>query len=122
MEARVTLSPLTQPAFLLFQRCPPNATEAVTVKQECDAFVATDLEEKLRKAGVEHRVVCGMQTEMCVEAAVRAAANRGFAVTLVSDAHTTFDTPELPAARIIALRNEELGVVATVIPSTEVTF
>jgi nicotinamidase-related amidase len=100
----------------------PKATEPVTVKQERDAFKATNLEEKLRKAGVEHLVVCGMQTEMCVEAAVRAAADRGFAVTLVSDAHTTFDTPELPAARIIAERNEELSAVATVIPSAEVAF
>jgi nicotinamidase-related amidase len=100
----------------------PKATEPVTVKRECDAFKATDLEEKLRKAGVEHLVVCGMQTEMCVEAAVRAAADRCFAVTLVSDAHTTFDTPELPATRILAQCNEELGAVATVIPSADVAF
>ena len=100
----------------------PKATEPVTVKRERDAFESTDLEEKLRQAGVEHLVVCGMQTEMCVEAAVRAATDRGFAVTLVSDAHTTFDTPEVPAARIIAQCNEELGAVATVIPSAKVTF
>ena len=34
-------------------------------------------------------VVCGMQTQMCVEAAVRAAADKGYEVTLISDACAT---------------------------------
>jgi nicotinamidase-related amidase len=100
----------------------PKPTEVVTVKRECDAFQATDLADKLQKAGVDHLLVCGMQTEMCVNAAVRAAANRGFGVTLVSDAHTTFDTAESPAERIIAQHNEALDSVATVIPSAEIVF
>jgi nicotinamidase-related amidase len=100
----------------------PQPSEDVTVKRECDAFQATDLADKLRRAGVDHLVVCGMQTEMCVDAAVRAAADRGFGVTLASDAHTTFDTPELSGERIIARHNEALGLVAEVIPSAEIAF
>jgi nicotinamidase-related amidase len=108
--------------FPFVEELTPEPGEDVTVKRERDAFQATDLAEKLRKAGIDQLVVCGMQTEMCVDAAVRAAADRGFGVTLVSDAHTTYDTPESTAERIIAQHNEALDAVGAVIPSARIAF
>jgi nicotinamidase-related amidase len=46
---------------------------------------------------------------MCVDSTCRAAVALGYRVTLVSDGHTTFDSPVLPAEKIIAHRNRTLG-------------
>ena len=110
------------PGFAIVPELTPLASEDVTVKREVDAFQATGLTQKLRDAGVDHLVVCGMQTDMCINAAVRAAAGRGFGVTLVSDAHTTFGTAQSPAERIIAEHNEALGAIAAITPSAEIAF
>ena len=42
--------------------------------------------------GIDHLVVTGMQSEYCVDSAIRGAYERGYKVTLVSDAHSTFDS------------------------------
>jgi nicotinamidase-related amidase len=110
------------PGFPFVPELTPRASEDVTVKNECDAFANTDLADKLRKAGVDRLVVCGMQTDMCVNAAVRAAAQCGFGVTLVSDSHTTYDTPEQTAANIIAEHNKALAEFAAIVPAREIAF
>jgi nicotinamidase-related amidase len=50
-----------------------------------------DLERWLRGAGVERIVLCGIQTNMCVETTARMGGNLGFDVTLALDATRTFD-------------------------------
>ena len=47
-------------------------------------------------------MTCGIQSDFCVDAATRGAMNRGFAVTLAADAHTTWDNGVLTAEQIIA--------------------
>ena len=51
-----------------------------------NAFLDTSLEQELRERGVDHLVVCGMMTSMCVDATVRAAVDLGFGATVVHDA------------------------------------
>ncbi len=87
----------------------PRAGEMVVEKRHSSAFHDTDLHRRLCDAGIDRLVVAGMQTEMCVDSACRAAAALGYRVVLLGDAHTTFDTPELPAERIIAHHNRLLG-------------
>jgi nicotinamidase-related amidase len=87
----------------------PRGGESVTVKRHCSAFQATDFDATLKRADIDHLVVCGMQTEFCVDTAVRAAYERGYKVTLVSDGHTTFDTKALSGAGIVAHHNATLG-------------
>jgi nicotinamidase-related amidase len=67
----------------------PRDGEKVVVKDEVSAFNGTDLLEYLRKNRVDKLVICGMQTHMCVEAAVRAAYDLGFECVLVHDACAT---------------------------------
>jgi nicotinamidase-related amidase len=68
-------------------------------------------------------VICGMQTEFCVDTAVRGAYERGYKVVLLGDAHTTFDTQLLPAADIIAHHNATLsGGFAAVKPAASIEF
>ncbi|MEP7366223.1 MAG: cysteine hydrolase family protein [Acidobacteriota bacterium] len=68
----------------------PLAGECVIVKHVHSAFVGTDLESRLRTAGIDHLVVCGVITNNSVEATVRHGANLGFQITLVEDACFTF--------------------------------
>ena len=67
----------------------PLHGEKVVMKSEVNAFNGTDLLEYLRQNGVERLVICGMQTHMCVEGAVRAAYDLGFECVLVRDACAT---------------------------------
>ncbi len=87
----------------------PVAGELVVGKRNSSAFHATDLDRQLRDRKIDRLVIAGMQTEMCVDSACRAAAALDYRVTLVSDGHTTWDTPGLTADRIIAHHNRLLG-------------
>jgi nicotinamidase-related amidase len=67
----------------------PEGDEAVISKDQVNAFLDTKLLELLRADSIEQLVICGMQTHMCVEAAVRAAHDLGFSCILVEDACAT---------------------------------
>lgn len=78
-------------------------------KRACDAFHATPLAAMLRERGVDRLVVCGMQTDFCVDSTVRRALTLGFPVTLVTDGHTTLDTETLKAPQIVAHHQRTLS-------------
>jgi len=67
----------------------PLGNEAVISKDQVNAFAGTGLLEIIQKDSVEQLVVCGMQTHMCLEAAVRAAFDFGFTCLVASDACAT---------------------------------
>lgn len=69
----------------------PLTTEIIFRKNEVNCFKDTGLPDYLRKSGIDSLVICGMQTHMCVEAAVRAASDLGFSCSLVHDACATKD-------------------------------
>ena len=111
------------PGFPFRDELTPAKGESVTVKRHCNAFQETDFDQTLKRAGVDHLIVCGMQSEYCVDTAVRAAVERGYKITLASDGHTTFDSAALPAAQIIAHHNVTLsGSFATLKKADEIAF
>jgi nicotinamidase-related amidase len=63
----------------------------VIVKRVNSAFIGTDLEQRLRAAGIRTLVIAGATTNHCVETTVRMGGNLGFEVLLVRDATWTFD-------------------------------
>jgi nicotinamidase-related amidase len=97
------------PGFPFRNELTPAKGESVTVKRHCNAFQYTDFDQTLKRAGVDHLIVCGKQSEYCVDTAVRAAVERGYKVTLVADGHTTFGAKALSGEQIIAHHNATLG-------------
>ncbi|POY72803.1 hypothetical protein BMF94_4212 [Rhodotorula taiwanensis] len=97
-------------------------------KQGSDAFHETALEQILRDRGVTRLVVCGMQTEFCVESTVRRALALGFEVTIAEDAHTTAPNGILSVDQIVAHHNKTLsslgsyGARATLVASRDIRF
>lgn len=64
----------------------PHEGETIIEKARPNSFVGTELEEKLRAAQIEHVLICGAMSQMCVDATVRAAVDLGFKVTVAHDA------------------------------------
>jgi len=73
----------------IHQYVKPQDGETVISKDEINAFLEEELLDKLQEDSIQQLVICGMQTHMCVEAAVRAAHDLGFSCLLVSDACAT---------------------------------
>lgn len=73
----------------------PAAGEAVVVKNYPNAFVGTDLDARLKAAGVNNLVITGFMTHMCINSTARGAFNLGYAVTVPAAATAT---RALPAA------------------------
>jgi nicotinamidase-related amidase len=69
----------------------PIEGEKVISKDSVNSFKGTDLLAYLNEHGVKRLVICGMQTHMCVEGAVRAASDLGFECILIHDACATRD-------------------------------
>ena len=67
----------------------PVEGEKVVSKKHVNCFKDTDLLDYLKEHNVKKLVICGMMTHMCVEAAVRAAHDYNFEVTLIQDACAT---------------------------------
>lgn len=67
----------------------PVEGEEIFTKKEVSAFNGTGLNEYLKSIGVKNLVICGMQTHMCVEGAVRAGYDLGYSIILVHDACAT---------------------------------
>jgi nicotinamidase-related amidase len=95
-------------------------------KTTCDSFQRTQLQALLQSRGVDRLVVCGLQSDFCVDTTVRRALGLGYPVTLVADAHSTVDNGVLTAAQIAAHHNvtlaniESFGPKVSAIPAAEV--
>ena len=76
-----------------------------------DSFLETDLQDRLQALEVEALVICGYATEFCVDTTTRRAAGLGYAVRLVTDAHTTHDKPHAPASQIRAHHSATLTAI-----------
>jgi nicotinamidase-related amidase len=78
-------------------------------KRTCDSFLGTQLHPFLERQGVRRLVVCGLQTDFCIDTTVRRALGLGYDVTLVADAHSTIDNGVLTPPLIVEHHNRILG-------------
>lgn len=86
--------PLAQPLDAL----KPIANEIILPKTSSGVFNSTNIDYVLRNLGVCYLIVAGVVTDQCVDMAVRDAADRGYMVTLVSDACATYTQERHDAA------------------------
>lgn len=86
-------SPLVEgkPGHELQEVVTPGKEETLIKKKANSAFIGTDLEQRLRHAGIRQLVIAGLTTDHCVSTTVRMAGNLGFDTYLVEDATATFD-------------------------------
>lgn len=97
--------------------------EPVVHKATPDGFFATDLDSALHRRGVRELVVCGIQTDLCVDTTCRRACSLGYDVLLVRDAHSTWPRLGLSAEEVIAHHNDVLcGWFATGVLADDVRF
>src|SRR5690625_4806060 len=69
----------------------PSDDELVIVKNHVNACRDTNLKELLEKQNIEEVIIVGAMGHMCVDAAVRAAADFGYGVIVLHDACATLD-------------------------------
>lgn len=112
----------TEAQYRIHPEVLPMEGEIVIGKHHANSFRDTKLLPILRRMKIRKLVVTGMQTHMCVEAAVRAAADYEFEVTVVHDACATrdleFNGTTVPAAQIhagalAAMKGNYASVVST---------
>ncbi len=106
-----------------WQICPqiaPLKQEYIVHKTQRDSFYNTNLKEILDELGIKKLIVVGMQTEFCVDTTCRTAYSAGYELTLIKDAHTTFDSPVLPAEQIVNHHNYVLNGIAALRTAKEI--
>ncbi|HRA48475.1 MAG TPA: isochorismatase family protein [Thermomicrobiales bacterium] len=114
--------------FAIESSIAPEPGDPVFQKTVGDSFSNPELAPLLRNGGVVNVAVCGMQSDMCVQASTRGAIANGFNVTLITDAHATYDTDDKTAVEIMAEINQTLaevsgeGTAVTPLPTAAVTF
>ena len=92
----------------------PEGDEPVFLKNKPNSFRGTELKAALDDAGVTDTVICGAMSQMCIDATARAAADFGYAVTVVEDAcgakEQSFGGVDVPAAQVHAAIMAPLGM------------
>jgi nicotinamidase-related amidase len=99
-----------------------TAPGAIRVRKRTpDSFHRTELQALLETRGTQRLIVCGLQSEFCVDSTVRRALALGYPVELVADGHSTFDNGVLAAAQISAHHNTTLAQMSSFGPRVTVT-
>ena len=80
----------------------PRASEPVVVKRYPNAFVQTDLDERLKALGIKNVVLAGFMTHMCINSTARGAFSLGYAPTVVASATATRALPGVAGAVVSA--------------------
>lgn len=77
--------------FEIHKNVEPLSGEKVITKEKINSFQNTDLLEYLKVNNISRLIIIGMQTHMCLEAAVRAGKDFGFECIVIHDACATRD-------------------------------
>jgi nicotinamidase-related amidase len=83
----------------------PHPGETVVAKTRYSGFFGTDLDGRLKSAGADTLVICGLTTECCVESTARDAFHLDYHVFVVADACATYDASVHAAALRAMERN-----------------
>ncbi len=77
------------PEWELSPELSPNPDEPIIHKRFASSFEETNLDKALEDLNGSHIVLAGAATNFCIRATAYGALDRGYDLTLISDAHTT---------------------------------
>ncbi len=101
----------------------PASDEKVVRKHFPNSFRGTELQDHLASLGVRDLVICGMMSQMCIDATTRAAFDKEHSCTVVHDACAArglrFDGRDIPAEQVHGAYMAALGAVYAKVASTE---
>lgn len=100
----------------------PQEQDRLVIKYYADSFMKTNLRSTLQDMCIEDIVICGVQTEFCVDTTCKSAFSHGLRVELASDGHSTFDGDLLSAKQIIAHHNNILAQFAQIKPAAQINL
>ena len=100
-----------------------QGNEPVVLKHFVNSFRETELQSILDEQGIRELVVVGSMSHMCVDGITRAAADQGYAVTVIHDACASrdleFNGLTVPAAHVHAAFMSALGFAYASVASTD---
>ena len=102
----------------------PQKNEQIVQKNFPNSFRQTNLEELIKSHNINHLVICGAMSHMCIDTTTRAACDLGYQITLIHDACATrnliFNEEVVEAAKVQAAYMAALnGSFAHVIGASE---
>lgn len=81
----------SHPGFAFHPEVQPIEGEAIITKSVNNAFIGTDLKDRIAECESRTLVIVGLTTDHCVSTTTRMAGNYGYDTYLVADATATFD-------------------------------
>ncbi|SFL06221.1 Nicotinamidase-related amidase [Paenibacillus sp. 1_12] len=98
----------------------PSEQDVKIQKYTPDSFHNTNLQAELDLREIKKLYITGIQSEVCVDTTCRRAFSLGYEVTLIKDAHSTWDTNILNAVQIIEHHNSVLTWFAKLTNSSDI--
>jgi nicotinamidase-related amidase len=100
---------INQPGWQISSELDITGNDIIIDKYTPDCFHQTTLMDILKKQNISKLVIAGLQTEYCIDTTCRRSFTLGFDTVLISDAHSTCDSPLLSAEKIINHHNQVLS-------------
>ena len=106
------------PGWQICSALKPRVDERIVDKHFSSSFRRTNLREYLDGRGVERIVLCGMQTEYCIDTTCKVAFEYGYDVIVPSGCTSTFANPLLSGEKIVLFYEKLIWhpPLATVVP------
>lgn len=113
---------IEQPLWHIHPEIVPAEEDKLIIKYYADSFYETDLERYLRESEITDLVFCGVQTEYCIDTTVKRAFSLGFKNEIAADCHSTYDSDNLKAEKIIDHHNSILEQFTQVKTTAHIEF
>jgi nicotinamidase-related amidase len=106
-EAGSELEPGSQ-GWEIAEAISPKDGEKIFEKQYNSAFRQTGLHEHLQTVNIKKLILCGMQTEYCVDTTCKVAFELGYQATIPSAGTTTFDNRPYKAEELTVFYEQRI--------------
>jgi nicotinamidase-related amidase len=112
---------LGSPDWQVHPAVAPAEGEMIFDKRYSSAFKNTALDEYLRGKGIKTLMICGMQTEYCIDATIKSAFDRDYKVFMPEGGSTTYDNHLATGDKLVAFYEKSIwdGRFADVLPLDE---